>query len=256
MENRKWKALKAIHNLTSSLKDVFPKEMPILLYERLLSKIGPNDEVAINAQIDVFNKFFEQYSEEILEGKQLPEGTKIAYNSKIYINIASQMSRLNEEEVKTINSHLLTIYAILEPKGMALDKLEKCTQDLPINKGTNEGKFLSDIFDNAKNMLDGKNQENPTAAIMGIMQSFPAILNGLQNGVSSGNLDPQKLFGEMHNTLGSLMQMTQNSMAQAQQQPSQQSPPQESNSVEKDTPKFSEKEEESSKGPRTIEEVD
>lgn len=216
MENRKWKALKAIHNLASSLKDAFPKEMPILLYERLLSKIGPNDEVAIDAQINVFNKFFEKYSGEILEGKSLPEGTKIAYNTKIFIDISSQMSRLDNEETKTINSHLLTIYAILEPKGMALDKLEKCAQDLPINKETNEGQFLSNIFDSAKSMLGEGSQENPTAAIMGIMQSFPAILSSLQSGVNNGDLNPQKLFGEMQNTLGGLMQMTQNTMAQNQ----------------------------------------
>ena len=165
MENRKWKAIKAMHNLASSLKEAFPSEMPILLYERLLSKMGPNDEVAINAQISVFNKFFEKHSGEVLEEKELPEGTKIAYNDKIYIDISSQMSRLTREEAATINSHLLTIYAILEPKGRALNKLEKCAQNLPISKNTNEGKFLSGIFDSAKNLMGEGNQENPTAAI-------------------------------------------------------------------------------------------
>jgi hypothetical protein len=206
MEDKQWKIFQSICGLVSALKDTFPKDLSICLYDRFLNKLTESDTDKVDFQINIFNEFLTKHSQIVLEKGKFPEGEKITFKPTIYVDIARYLDELDGVDKEAIYSHLLTIYALIDPSELALAKLEDCPLD--IDKSTNEGQFLANIFDNVKTMIPPKEDiqnQNPMAAISGIMQLFPQIMAGIQSESQAGNLDPKKMLNAMHGMLGSML---------------------------------------------------
>lgn len=211
MNKQTLNTLVAIRNLVSSLKEVFGNNKPLCLYDRLLSKITPNDKVAAEAQFNIFKEFFNKHKACILNDEPFPPGTKIVLDKggRIYIDISYMMNKLPPSDQSNIMQHLLTIYAFIEPKGKAMSRLEeveKKVEDLDIDDSTNEGAFVKDLLLGAKEVVENAPPDNPTAAMASIFSSglIPKMMSGLQGGVQGGQLDIGKMFATMSTVLGEI----------------------------------------------------
>jgi hypothetical protein len=114
----------------------------------------------------------------------------------------------NDSETReAIRRHLMTISAILEPDSKKLEELDKRIEELNMDLGSKEGEFITGIMHKAKNSMEDIDTENPGQAIMGLLSSgvIQEMVSGLQYGVSSGEMDMQKLLGSMQTAIGSIM---------------------------------------------------
>jgi hypothetical protein len=69
-----------------------------------------------------------------------------------------------------------------------------------LNDGSKEGEFLNDIFGKITNTIpQNMDTSNPMASIMNLMSSggFADIMNTMNNKLSSGELDLNKLIGSV-----------------------------------------------------------
>lgn len=205
MNQQTWNTVQAIFNLVSALKAAFPLNKPLCLYDRLLSKITLNDAQAAEAQVSIFKNFYQNHKDEVLNNKPFPLDTRIILDraEKIRIDLSYLMSKLPPDDQVSIREHLLTIYAIIEPRSMAMVRLQKKVDDFNIDDSTNEGAFVKNIFENAKTAVSG-DPDNPQAAMMGIVQMLPKMMAGLQGGMQDGKFNPAAMFTTLSAVMGQM----------------------------------------------------
>ena len=173
-----------------------------------------NESEKADAQIDIFKNFSEDFTDEILNKTKFPDGTKITFRPSIYIDISKYMNELEDEDRDTVYSHLMTIHGILVPGSKALEKLSEMgngnsasidSLTSGLNRNTNEGKFLSNIFDNVKGLIPADpDQQNMQTIMPNILTAFPKIMGDIQAGVGRKNLNPKKMIGELQGLFGAL----------------------------------------------------
>jgi hypothetical protein len=187
---------KAVCNFVNDLNDAFGnKYKPLKLYNRLISKTQICHETAIKKHLKVFTNFCVSNREVFLErdSKKLVN-TKLEYSSNVYFDMSIIFSFADEFTKNIIWKHLLTISAFLDPAGKAKEILKKIQEE---NKDSaDESDFLSDIISKVEKNIK-PDSDNPMEAVNNIMQSgvFTDLLSGMQNGLSSGKLDMNKLLG-------------------------------------------------------------
>lgn len=187
----------------------------LALYRRLISHINPKtDAEPMNKVLSGFRQFLATYEDAIMKNRldTIPRGTVIKYgpNSKFHLEIQKYIYKsLNDKEtLEVIRQHLVTISAILEPDTKKIDELKKIDDVTKVfNDGSNEGDFIMDIMDKAKDSMENINTDNPTQAIAGLMQSgiIQKLTVGLKHGVESGEMDMSKLLMSMQTAIGSLI---------------------------------------------------
>lgn len=221
LENtRQLEAFNAIVSFVNDLWDAFgnvKKASPLALYHRLIENIKFTDKESIKKVVDGFSSFLKQYELSVLKGEfdSVPQGTVIKYgaNARICIEIQSffHRSRNDKETLEVIKRHLLTIGMILDPREDKMAELESSQQAsdamgamLPgLDMKTEEGQFISDILEDAKNSLQDVDTSNPMAAMMAIYKggAFQKMMSGMQ----SGKMNPKSLAKMMKKTLNTLL---------------------------------------------------
>jgi len=191
-------AFKAVCNFVNDLNIAFGNRYkPLKLYNRLISKTQICHDTAIKKHLTLFTNFCisnrDAFSER--DNKKLVN-TKIEYSSNVYFDVNTIFGFADEDTRSIIWRHLLTISAILDPAGKAKELLKKIQEE---NKDqAEETDFLADIISKVeKNVKPDTN--NPMEAVTNMMQSgiFTDLLSGMQNGLSSGKLDLNKLLGSV-----------------------------------------------------------
>lgn len=187
---------KAVCNFVNDLNIAFGNRYkPLKLYNRLISKTQICHDSAIKKHLTLFTNFCISNRDVFLErdSKKLVN-TKIEYSSNVYFDIATIFGFADQDTKNIIWRHLLTISAFLDPAGKAKEILKKISEE---NKDSgDETDFLSDIISKVEKNIKS-DTDNPMEAVNSIMQSgvFTDLLSGMQNGLSSGKLDMNKLLG-------------------------------------------------------------
>jgi len=187
------------------------KATPLALYHRLTEHIKFNDVKGMEQAVSGFQDFFMRYERMVLgnELESIPPGTTIKYgrSERVYLEIQKFIYQADRETKDAIRRHLMTISTILEPNKEKMEQLEQKIEGLNLASDTPEGEFLNGIMGKAKDTMENLDAENPAAAIMGMFQSgiIGDMMTGLQEGMSSGEMDMGKLLGSMQTAIGSLI---------------------------------------------------
>lgn len=223
MDKKYLEAFNAILNLVEDLWGVFgsenpkAKKTPLYLYKFLVEKITVKDSSGIGHTVESFKQFLTKYEECILKGdlQQIPIDTVIRYGQspRAYLEIQKYIyqSRNNPSTVEAIRQHLITISSILEPNKQKLEELERRMKALETDDDSSEAQFIKGIMQDAQDTMGGEDVDmsNPAAAVMTIFQSgvITKMVTGMQEGVSSGRMNPQALMNTMQNMMGTMSQM-------------------------------------------------
>jgi len=210
------KCFAAVITFVNDLWDVFgnpKKPTPLALYRRLVDHIKFSDAEAINKVLSGFREFLVTYEDSIINNKldSIPRGTVIRYGESktVYLDIQKYIYQTQKdlETREAIRQHLVTISAILEPDSKKLEELDKRISDLNIDMDSREGEFITGIMHKAKDSMENIDTENPGQAIMGLLSSgvIQDMVSGLQQGVSSGEMDMAKLLGSMQTAIGAII---------------------------------------------------
>lgn len=200
----------AIKEFVSELHSVYSSDKGLALYNRLLqsppTKLGTN---GIQKHISSFELFFDTYGKAILDGNEIPDGAVISFNKsdKIMIDVTKILRKSDPATQKVIKQHLITIRTMINPSEEEIVKMEAAVKELGINTSTKEGAFIGSILDDAKSVIGGIEGDDPATAIGSLLGSgiIQKMIGGIQNGMSSGELDMGKLFGAMQGAMGALM---------------------------------------------------
>jgi hypothetical protein len=189
------------------------KVTPLSLYHRLIQKMSFDNAVGIEKIIQGFAKFFENYRVVVVSDKlsDLPRDTKIHYgdNAKIYLDIQKYIYQADASTKNVIHQHLLTIAALIESDKARLDELEKRLKAAKLNENVAENKFVNNIMEKTKTAMEAidPNETNPMSAVMTLFKSglVQDMISGIQEGVETGNMNPEKLFGSLSTVVGQVM---------------------------------------------------
>jgi len=209
--------------IVSFVKDLFSmfggkSVTPLSLYNRLVDHIKFTDVDAIMKAINGFVEFFNAYGKDIFSNtlQNIPAGTKINYGDggKVYIPIQMYIHRSQPDVKEAIRQHLMTIAAFIQPEKIAAHREASTPTDptsapaLGVDVSTNEGRFIDGIMKKANSSMANVDASNPMMATMALFQSgiMGDMINGLQQGVGTGDMDIVKLMGMMQGAMGSMMQ--------------------------------------------------
>lgn len=208
----------SISCLLNDLKELNKNNRPLALYNRLVQKLSQEDENIIKKHVDIFKNFLSQYSDIILNKKTLPEDAEIVFRKKgdkidIYVDIGKIYKNAPEEERTNIMKHLLTLHELILPGKGALEKLENPLTELGIDTSTNEGKFVQNIFEQAKPVAENIDSSDPSELFTSILSSglFKNMATDLKSQMDTGSLDVSKLFGTMQSLMTNLTTSAQGS---------------------------------------------
>lgn len=203
---------KCIVDFIHSLNELYgEKQHSLQLYDLLMDKTGIVHEEPIRRHIHLFYTFVRENEKAILETNiEYMKLWKIEYSDKVFIDLKPIFQDVNEENIHCIWNHLLTLLAILIPTSKAKQILKEMKEKK--QKG-NEEDFLSNIMDKVGKHIDPTKTSNPAEMMSGIMSSglFTELMNDMNEGMSSGDLDINKMMGSLQGMIGNLSNMIEKS---------------------------------------------
>jgi len=205
-------ALFAIVEFTNDLWEVFGtknKATPLALYRRLTQLIKVSDEKAILRTVEPFEAFVITHKELILsrELAKLPRKAIIPYqgSQRAYLEIEKFIYKADAEVKAGIQSHLLAITAILSPSDKTIEEFEKSIKQMSLDNSP-EGQMINDVIGKLKNMEGDVDMTNPMAGVAQLLQdgTVMKLIGGMQQGLTSGDMDLGRLVNTLQGTLSSL----------------------------------------------------
>lgn len=211
-------AFSAIVSFVNDLWDVFgnkKKVSPLALYHRLTENLVISDTSSVTKIVDGFKVFFRAHELCILkdELEKIPRDVVIYYgdSKKVYLEIQKFIYKTEDdsETRASLRKHLLNISTILDPTDSKIAELEKreASGGLNVDTSTKEGQFIHNIMEKAKTSMADISTDKPMEAMMTIFKSgvIQDMVQGLQQGVGSGEMSMQKLLGTMQSAIGAIM---------------------------------------------------
>jgi len=205
-------AFKAIVAFVIDIGENF-KQKSLSLYKRLLENTRITNVVHIKKHIDAFRQFCISNRDSLLHRNMNKLNPKniVFKPDKIFINLEHIFKQSDPEQTKLIWGHLLNISGYVDPAGKVKDILKKDMENKQ-NQGQsgNEEKFLSDLINKVESKVSS--DTNPMEAVSSILNSgiFTDLISNMNNGVSSGSLDIQKLMGTVQNMMSQMGSMMGN----------------------------------------------
>jgi hypothetical protein len=204
-----------IQHFVSDLYNVFKSKgspTPLDLYYRLIQHVDTTScEIGVEKYTDGFKVFFVNYEDclpSIEKLMTIPRDTVIRYGNspKVYLEIQKYLYKSNAEQREVIRQHLLIIAASIDPDEK---KLTACESAAPILEklglgGSNESKWVQNIFKKTQKSMEGKECKDPMEAVMHLAPVIPEIIGGLIQGVENKTLDLTKLIPVMTNTVANM----------------------------------------------------
>lgn len=184
---------------------------PLAVYRRLLQRLKEDDDESMNKVMMGFARFLVNNEQVLLANKleEIAQGVNIRYGTseRLYIPIQKYYHKADANGRLAIRRHLINISHILDPSELKTELIAEELEELGVESNTNEGKFIADIIAEAKNSMGDVDAGDPIQATMGLVSSgiLSKMMGGLQQGVESGELDPQKLFSSMQGIVGQFM---------------------------------------------------
>ena len=211
---------KCIVDFIHCLRDLYGENQHSLeLYDLLMEKTGIVHEEPIKKHIHLFYEFVRENEEAIIENSPtLMKQWKIEYSEKVFIDLKPIFEDCSEGDIKVLWQHLLTLLAVLIPTSQAKQILreqknkKKKKSKKKHSSGNNEDDFLTNIMDKVGKQIDPSKTSNPAEMMTGIMSSglFGELMEDMNKGMSSGDLDINKMMGSLQGMIGNLSTMMDN----------------------------------------------
>ena len=200
---------KAISNFINDIATVYGKKYkPVKKYRRIVNETQISQTTFIQRHITLFQEFCLANREAISakDHKKLQKDT-ILYpgKNKITVNMKTLFSIADSSTTPVIWKHLLTISALVDPAGNAKRiLLESQTSSTESTDNKNETDFLTGLISKVEQNV--KPDSKPEEMLGSILNSgiFTDILQGMQGGVTSGQLNLQKLIGSVSGLVANL----------------------------------------------------
>lgn len=212
---------KCIVDFIHCLRDLYGENQHSLeLYDLLMEKTGIVHEEPIKKHIHLFYEFVRENEDAIIENSPtLIKQWKIEYSEKVFIDLKPIFEDCSEGDIKVLWQHLLTLLAVLIPTSQAKqilreqkNKKKKKKGNKKHSSGNNEDDFLTNIMDKVGKHIDPSKTSNPAEMMTGIMSSglFGELMEDMNKGMSSGDLDINKMMGSLQGMIGNLSTMMDN----------------------------------------------
>jgi len=204
--------------------------LPTALYHRMFTRAGNNKDVLRQKSIDGFNTFYKQYSNKlILQELHTLNDVCISFGESDTIKLQIHKLYMESDNLCkiAIQKYLLLIYYFLCGDKDALNVLDRLDVQmsnddiqefdirgegeddddedigLPVDKSTNEGKFVNGIMKKAKHLAENVSGDDPGKLIMGLMSSgiVGEMINGVQSGTQNGTMNINNLLSTLQGAL-------------------------------------------------------
>lgn len=206
---------KCIVNFIHDLSEIYGDEQKSLqLYDVLMDKTGIVHQEPIKKHIKIFHEFLQMNEDAILDKDESKmEKWELRYSDKVYINMKEIFECTEEKDI--LWQHLLTLLAVLIPTSKAkaiLQEEKKKKQSLEKKEGTNEEDFLTNVINKVQKQIDPSKASNPAEMMNGIFSSgiFTELVNDMNDGFTSGDLDMTKMMGSFQNVMGNMSSLINN----------------------------------------------
>ncbi len=190
-----------ILSFVNELKQVFPREH-IQLYHKLLKKTPIGHPDAISKHLHVFDQFISK-NQEAIKAKDLEklEGD-ILFSKKVYLDLIACIREADADTRQVIFKHLQVLLFLLHPT----DETKQLVQPLAQNSTGGEEKFLENFMNKIEQNFSNQEFTDPMQATMSLLQSgvFTDMIQTMNQGVTSGEIDVSKLLGSVQGMLGNL----------------------------------------------------
>ena len=205
---RNSKIFKAIIEFTDQLNDSFGKEdVNVLKVYRIINKTPQTNRKMIDRHLSIFHTFLEENRDAIIARRPDQfKADRIQLTDNIYMNLRAIIEKTEDATRKAIWQHLFNIMYLFNPEDEVIRAELKVSM---AEQETKENKFLMDTFNKFEQaMSQNKEQaaENPMAMVENLLKSdfLGSMMNNINSGVSSGQLDMKNLIGTVQNLLGNL----------------------------------------------------
>ncbi|ADB04005.1 putative RNA methyltransferase [Marseillevirus marseillevirus] len=161
--------ISAIGEFVGALAELFPKEKPLVAYDKRLQKTGVRNKVAMKKHLQEFEAFFKENGEHVSSGniEGIPEDTKISYASETYIAIGKILRDMERDDTVVVFDHLRAIRALVAPE-VPKEGTENLLGSV-ISEAKQIGKSLLDSGKIDKSKLSGKPDAKAIAEIAPVM---------------------------------------------------------------------------------------
>ncbi len=197
------KLFNQIVNFVGSLNDLYGEnDENIALYNILLEKTGLVHKEPVRKHIILFSNFLSE-NEEAIIGKNI-EGltnTLLEYSPKVHLDLKLIFENSDEDNKLVLWQHLLALLAIVNPLSGA--------KELILNKPSeshSETNFISNIVKKVTDNIDENTAKDPAEMVNSILGSgiFTDLVQDMNNGIASGELDLSKMMGGLQSIMGDL----------------------------------------------------
>ena len=192
---------KSICNFIKDLNFAFGDKLPsIQLYAHLLERTGLFHEEILRRHISVFEDFVKENEEAILQRSiGLLQGKHIIkYSEKVFVDLNAVMMFSEGDDMDTVWTHLLTIFALMHPEKPAREQLRRQKQ-----QAVTAAAAPSTTTPAAAAAASDDALEDPMAMIGNI---FQGLLGGLAPPASGGEGEGSTAGAAAPNPLQALMQ--------------------------------------------------
>ena len=198
---------KVICDFVKDLYQVYDKNHPLALYNRLLEKTPISHTKIISKHVSLFENFINTNRDAILE-KDVTKfvSDKIAYNDTVLIQVKRFISEADKPTKEQIFKHLQYIASLCTEDSFTFKKALRTTSTTGSSGegSSKETEFLDNLISKVENTIDVEKIDNPMTAVTQLLSSgvLTDVIGSLQTGLSNGNLDIGKLLGSMQGMAG------------------------------------------------------
>ena len=196
------KIFEKIKSFVFQLDKVYGKEEKALqYYNYLLQKTTPKNRKSMKKHIKVFRLFCDKNKNHILKKNEELKYGKVIYSDKVFIDVKKILKKSDHKTKQSIWKHLLCICALLSPNSEARNLLHQSMKEK-----NPENDFLQSILGEVESHIKPNANSNPMQLIGSLLQSntLTNLVQGMNEGVTSGKLDMKKLLGSVQGMITTL----------------------------------------------------
>ena len=121
---------------------------------------------------------------------------------------------ISSDDKECLWEHLLTLLAVIIPTSKAkkiLTDRKKKGKEKKNETGTNEDNFLTNVMEKVGRQIDPSQVSDPSQMMTNIMSSgvFTELMSDMNNGMTNGDLDINKMMGSLRRRIGHLLSAIQ-----------------------------------------------
>ena len=209
-------AFDTIEQFVLSLSQIYKEDKPLLVFNKFIQKIRNNElkDDYRELMLKSFNNFYTSHKQKISAGTigELPRDACVTVTSGMKLNIPKYYTDADNNDRSNIAKTLLTIGCLLNPEDneafKLLEDFESKFRKLNVDSDSKEGAFVNSVVNLALSSVQNIDPKNPQANLANLGSALPQLMSELQNGMQSGEIDPQKMvegFQGMIGTFSSLL---------------------------------------------------